>query len=111
LAQGDRGRDEVSTGDPAARRAALARWGAKIRRSIERGKRYPRGARGSGTVTVQLSVSRGGALQSVRVVASSGVAALDGAAVAAVRRARLPAAPEGLSVRGYRFNLPVAFRR
>ena len=96
--RGNAGRRAVSTGDAAARRAALARWGAGIRRNIERGKRYPRGARGGGTVTVQLTVSRDGALRAARVVASSGVAALDRAALEAVRRTRLPAAPKGLSV-------------
>ncbi len=110
-ARGDQGSADVSTGDTAGRRAQLARWGASIRRSIERGKRYPRGARQSGTVTVQLTVSRSGTLSAVHVVASSGVAALDTAAVAAVRRARLPAAPDALSLSGYRFSLPITFRR
>ncbi|MTJ04488.1 MAG: TonB family protein [Sediminimonas qiaohouensis] len=110
-ARGKQGKADVSTGDTAARRAQLAHWGAGIRRSIERGKRYPRGARQSGTVTVHLTVSRSGALSAVRVAASSGVAALDAAAVAAVRRARLPAAPEALSLSGYEFSLPITFRR
>lgn len=110
-ARGQQGKADVSTGDAEARRAHLAQWGAGIRRSVERGKRYPRGARQSGTVTVQLSVSRSGKLSAVRVAASSGVAALDAAAVTAVRRAQMPAAPDALSLSSYRFNLPISFRR
>jgi protein TonB len=52
----------------------------------------------SGTVTVRLTVTRSGALADLSIAASSGNAALDEAALKAVRAAgRFPAAPEGLS--------------
>ncbi|RLL63874.1 energy transducer TonB family protein [Paenirhodobacter hankyongi] len=90
-----------------------AQWGATIRARIERAKRYPSAAgRVGGTVTVRLSVTRGGDLASVALAASSGNAALDAAALEAVRRAgRFPAAPKGLSEPAYAFSLTIRFSR
>ena len=90
-----------------------ANWGATIRARIEKRKRYPLAADGaSGTVTVRLTVTRSGALADLSVVASSGNAALDAAAVKAVRAAgRFPAAPEGLSQDSTSFTLPMRFAR
>lgn len=90
-----------------------AQWGATIRARIERAKRYPPAAgRVGGTVTVRLSVTRGGDLASVALAASSGNAALDAAALAAVRRAgRFPPAPKGLSQPAYAFSLTIRFSR
>lgn len=90
-----------------------AGWGASIRARVERRKAYPRDAgSASGTVTVQLSVSRSGALAGVALVGSSGNPALDAAAVKAVRAAgRFPAAPAGLGDASYSFTLPMSFSR
>ena len=43
----------------------MAQWGGAIRASIERRKRYPNGTRASGTVTLSLVVTTGGALAQV----------------------------------------------
>ncbi len=90
-----------------------ASWGASIRTRVERRKTYPSAARGaSGTVTVRLAVSRAGQLQAVSVAKSSGNAALDQAALNAVKAARsFPAAPKGLTESSYSFNLPMRFSR
>lgn len=90
-----------------------ANWGAKIRARIEKRKRYPLGADGaSGTVTVRLTVTRSGALAGLSIAASSGNAALDEAAIKAVRAAgRFPAAPEGLTQDSISFTLPMRFSR
>lgn len=90
-----------------------AKWGATIRARIERAKRYPSAAgRVGGTVTVRLSVTRGGDLASVALAASSGNAALDAAALEAVRRAgRFPPAPTGLNDPTYGFSLTIRFSR
>lgn len=87
----------------------MARWGARIRRSVERRKRYPRGSRASGTVLVQLRVTPNGRLAALQIRRSSGNMALDDAALKAVRRARLPRAPKGLGRKGAMFNLPIRF--
>lgn len=90
-----------------------AGWGAAIRSRIERRKTYPGAARGaSGTVTVRLTVSRAGALSGVSVARSSGNAALDEAAIKAVRAAgKFPSAPKGLNEASYSFTLPMRFAR
>lgn len=90
-----------------------AQWGAKLRRKVERRKRYPSAARrASGTVLVRLTVGRDGSLRGVALARSSGNAALDQAAVRAVQSAgRFPPAPKGLSKPSYSFTLPMQFNR
>lgn len=91
----------------------MAGWGASIRARVERRKAYPRDAgSASGTATVRLSVSPGGELAGVALVGSSGNAALDAAALKAVRAAgRFPSAPAGLGNASYSFTLPMSFSR
>ncbi|MGY6534415.1 MAG: TonB family protein [Pararhodobacter sp.] len=89
--------------------ALVAQWGGAIRAAVQRQQRHPHGVRSGGTVHLQLAVNANGQLASVQMTQSSGHAALDRAAMDAVRRARLPSAPQGLSGT-YRFNLPVRFR-
>ena len=90
--------------------AALSQWGGAIRNSIERGKRYPRGTRASGVVRLSIRVGTNGALAGVAIAGSSGDAALDRAALTAVQRARLPAAPNGVATGSQTFTLPMTFR-
>lgn len=98
---------------PAREGDLRAQWGAQIRAGIERRKTYPAAAgRASGSVKVQIAVTRTGALSGVSVLHSSGNAALDGAAVQAVRRAgKFPAAPKGLEKPSYSFALTIRFSR
>jgi len=95
----------------ATRASLMGQWGGAIRARIERHKRYPSGTRASGTAHLVLDVAADGQLVAVGLRRSSGDARLDAAAVRAVRRARLPAAPERLAGARHRFNLPVAFTR
>lgn len=109
------GRNAVQTATPDANRAKaslMARWGAEIRNRVERRKSYPAAAAGaSGKTVLQLSVTAGGRLAGVGVLKSSGVAAIDRAAVGAVRRAgRFPSAPEGLDAGPHAFRLSLTFR-
>ena len=87
----------------------MAQWGGKIRSSIERRKRYPAGTRARGTVTLSIAVHNSGAVAGIAVQRSSGVAQIDRAAVAAVKAARLPAAPAGVTAGRYNFTLPMKF--
>ncbi|MDH3263308.1 MAG: TonB family protein, partial [Paracoccaceae bacterium] len=97
---------------PGRLRALEAEWGAAILARIARQQRYPAGEHGSGTARVALTVGRDGRLQGVRLAASSGSAALDRAALEAVRRAgRFPAAPQALDKGAYVFAVPMTFRR
>lgn len=87
-----------------------ARWGGQIRARVERQKRFPRGQRGRGQVVLRLTVTRDGRIAGASVARSSGNAAYDQAAMAAISRAgRLPAAPAGLTDATYSFNLPMDF--
>lgn len=90
--------------------AALSQWGGSIRSNIERRKRYPSGTRASGVVKLRITVSSRGALVGVSIAGSSGDAALDRAALTAVQRARIPAAPNGVAPGNQTFTLPMSFR-
>ncbi|RHZ91650.1 energy transducer TonB [Cereibacter sphaeroides] len=87
-----------------------AKWGAEIRKRIQR---HTRGARGqAGEVTVRLTVSQGGALGGASVVRSSGNPRIDQLALRAVQSAgRFPAAPAALTDPQYTFTLPITFAR
>lgn len=110
---GEGGSAKAGTVSKAKAKSLKAEWGASIRSKIERRKTYPKAAKGaSGTVTVRLTVSASGALKSVTVNSSSGNAALDAAAVKAVKAAgRFPAAPKGLADGSHGFTLPMTFQR
>ncbi|WP_371037299.1 TonB family protein, partial [Rhodosalinus sp. FB01] len=87
----------------------VARWGGQIVAAIERQKRYPSGTRAAGRVRLAILVAPAGRLAGVSVRGSSGNAQLDRAAVAAVQRARLPRAPNGLSSESYPFTVTLRF--
>lgn len=91
----------------AARRNAAASWGAQIRRCISRRVQIPRDVRGGGTVTLDLTVGRNGAILGVGVAQSSGIAALDQAALSGAQRARgCPGAPAEVTDVSASFRLP-----
>jgi protein TonB len=115
-AQTAKGSGSTSTTTKAATRAApvasgpskaqLARleqqWGAKITSALRRAHRPPRGTQG--TVSLVIAVTPSGQVAGVSVAASSGNSRLDQAALAAVKRARFPRAPKGLTKSSYRFS-------
>ncbi|MEZ5685316.1 MAG: energy transducer TonB [Paracoccaceae bacterium] len=107
------GQDRAASVSEGRQRDLRAQWGAQIRARIERRKLYPSAAgRVQGAVKVQLSIAADGALASVRVVGSSGHAALDEAALRAVQRAgRFPAAPKELTEARHGFALTIEFTR
>ena len=108
---GQGGKSKVATLGKGKAKRLITVWGGRIRAKIERSKRYPRGVKKRGRVVLRLSISPAGTVRSVSISRSSGNAALDKAAIAAVRRAgRMPRAPKGLTDSSYRFNLPVSFQ-
>lgn len=107
-AAGRRGSAEVATLSQSQRQSLLVTWGAKVRARVAR--RAPRGV-GKGRAIVEITLSGGGQLLGVRLLQSSGNAALDQAAVDAVRRSgRFPKAPAKLGISRHSFALPVAAR-
>ena len=109
--RGTAGAASASAAPSGNQQKILAQWGAQIRSSIERRKRFPAGTRGSGTVTLAISVHSRGALAGVSIRRSSGIAQIDNAALAAVRKARIAAAPRGLAAGVHSFTLPMKFAR
>lgn len=107
--RGTAGAAQSSAAQKGNQQQLLAKWGGQIRNSIERRKRYPAGIRATGTVTLAISVHTRGALAGVSVRRSSGVAQIDNAAVTAVRKARIAAAPKGLAAGVHSFTLPMKF--
>lgn len=91
--------------------SAKARWDAQVGQRIARAQRYPRGTRASGTVVVKIKVTRQGRVVDASIARGSGDDTLDQAALRAVNRARLPAAPSELTDAAYFFQIPLAFRR
>lgn len=110
---GQNGQAKAATLSPGRERDLRAEWGAAIRARIERRKSYPAAAGSArGRVIVQLTVTAAGALRRVSVLQSSGVPALDAAALQAVRAAgRFPVAPKELGAGNYSFSLPMSFAR
>jgi len=110
---GTAGREAQATLSAGTAKSLLSKWGATIRTRIERRKSYPTAAgRASGSVGLALRVGRDGTLQAASVNRSSGHAALDAAALAAVRKAgKFPAAPPDLTQPSYAFSVAVTFRR
>lgn len=89
-------------------KALKADWGAKVRARINR---KVGAAKAAGTVKVRLSLSPSGALLAAGIAQSSGQAALDAAALKAVKSAApYPRAPKGLSDPTYSFTLPITFK-
>jgi protein TonB len=85
-----------------------AKWQAKVLARLNRFKRYPRGARDEGTVTVSFRVSASGAVSGATVTRSSGNPDLDRAALAMVRRASpVPAPPANIGATT--ITVPVRF--
>lgn len=94
----------AASGPSKARLAQLEQhWGAQITSALRRAHRPPNG-RASGTVRLVLALTPAGQVAGVSMVASSGDARLDQAALSAVKRARFPRAPEGLTKASYRFS-------
>lgn len=98
----DRTRGQAATGGAnGASGAAVTSWRAAVQAAILRRKPAPDDER-EGLVRVGFSIGRAGDVAGVRIASSSGAAALDAAALVAVRRAApFPPVPPGL-------NAPVA---
>ena len=92
-------------------RENLYSWGSKIHNAIERKKFYPSGTRAQGRVILNITVHSSGHLVKTEIAQSSGAVLLDNAALAAVKRAQYPVAPEGLLEDKYRFHVPIKMSR
>lgn len=90
---------------------ADANYHGLIAAHLARHKQYPaeaRASRSEGTASIAFAIDGGGRVMSVRLVRSSGVAALDQESLAMVRRASPFPAPPGR--KPMRFTVPVTFQ-
>jgi protein TonB len=91
---------------------APASWKGAVLAALNRHKRYPGGASGTGTATIAFSMNRSGQVTSARLLQSSGDRALDEEAVALPRRASpLPPPPSEVGGGAVNLNVPVRFSR
>lgn len=106
------GASQASTGNAKQQKRLKSVWGSKIRARVARGQRYPAGQTQNARVVVKLTVARDGRLLGAKIVESSGIAAFDSAAMAAVKRVgRFPKAPKKLQISQISFSLPMSFDR
>ncbi|MDK3074697.1 energy transducer TonB [Sedimentitalea sp. JM2-8] len=107
---GNNGASRSAAADSSQSPALMATWGQAIRAEIERRKSFPKGLRVEGSVTLAIAVHSNGTVSAVRIRKSSGHPALDQAAIAAVKRARIRSAPKGLATGVHQFVLPMSFQ-
>ena len=95
--------------------AAVSNYPGKIVAKLRRALRYPAQARRQGVhgeARVSFVVAADGSVSSIRMVGSSGSAALDEAALDAVRRAApFPPIPDAAGRSSWNFTVPLAFNR
>jgi protein TonB len=93
--------------------AEVARYPSQVVSKLRRALRYPRGGGGAaGEVHVQFTVSSGGQPSGIRIVQSSGNAAIDQAGIDTVTRAApFPPIPAGANRNNWAFTVPLAFVR
>lgn len=89
-----------------------ASWRGALMAHLNRNKRYPSGAAGTGTVTVAFTINRSGRVLSARLVRSSGDPVLDAEAVSLPRRASpVPAPPPNVGSGSVTLAVPIRFNR
>ncbi|MCF3643119.1 TonB family protein [Rhizobium sp. TRM95111] len=89
--------------------AAVSNYPGKVRSKINRSKRRVSGGH-SGSVVVSFVVSSSGSASGIRVARSSGVAALDKAALDSIRRASpFPKIPPAAERSSWSFSVPIVF--
>lgn len=91
---------------------AMVLWQMQLLGHLERHKRYPRQAqrrREQGVAQVQFAVDRQGGVRDVRLLQGSGVAVLDGEALAVMQRAAPVPAPPAALGDAVRVVVPVTF--
>ena len=88
-----------------------ATWQKRLVAHLDRQKRYPGDAHGSGTVLVSFALDRTGHIVASSIAKTSGTPAFDAAALAMMRRADpVPTPPPLVADEGLSFTVPVVFR-
>jgi protein TonB len=99
-----------SAGASSAPSVSPASWKSALVAHLNRYKRFPPDAAGTGTASVAFTITRSGQVLSARLVSSAGDTALDREAVALPRRASpLPAPPAGFGGQSITLSVPIRF--
>ena len=99
----------LGTGESARR--VRTTWQKQLLAHLDRHKRYPGGAHPTGQVMLTFVLDRVGHVVGATVLTGSGDAALDGAALAMMRRSDpVPQPPPLVADEGLTFTIPVVFR-
>ncbi|MGX9393924.1 energy transducer TonB family protein (plasmid) [Nitrobacteraceae bacterium UC4446_H13] len=89
-----------------------ASWRGALMAHLNRHKRFPPGAAGSGTATVSFTIDRSGRVLSARLARSAGDSALDAEAASLPRRASpVPAPPPNVGGGSITLSVPIRFTR
>lgn len=101
-----------AAGAASTHNAPPASWKNDLLAQLNRYKRYPPGASGTGIATIAFSIDRSGRVKSTRLVQSSGIRALDEEAMALPGRASpLPPIPAEIAGATVALSVPIRFAR
>jgi protein TonB len=104
------GKNRPARSAAAASQGAIEAFTKGVVGALARTRPKSTSARSRGTARVAFAIADGGRLEFVRVTRSAGSERLDAAAVAAVRKARFPAPPPGLTLQQRTYEVPYHFR-
>ena len=97
-----------ASGLAAASAGAVREYARYVSQALS--KTRPKGAGGLGTVKIKFVIAADGSLASAEIAKSSGSTKLDTTALEAVRRAKFPAPPPGMTVTQLTYDVPYYFR-
>lgn len=107
-ARSDTPTEAKASGPAAASAGAVREYARYVSQALSKSK--PRGAGGLGTVKVKFTIAADGGLASLEIAKSSGSAKLDTTALEAVRRAKFPLPPPGMTLAQLTYEVPYYFR-
>jgi protein TonB len=107
-ARGDAATPAKASGPAAASPGAVREYARYVSQAL--GKTKPRGAGGLGTVRIKFVIAADGSLASAEIAKSSGSQKLDVTALEAVRHAKFPAPPSGMTLAQLTYEVPYHFR-
>jgi protein TonB len=107
-ARGDAAVPANTSAPAAASPGAVREYARYVSQALSKAK--PKGAGGLGTVRIKFVIAADGSLASLEIAKSSGSSKLDAMALDAVRHAKFPLPPSGMSVAQLTYEVPYHFR-